>query len=128
MIIRKEINLNEPLTKKQEQMLDAMQTRPVQPDEDCPELTDEQIVKMAICKQKKNKYIILLKEVIADGSLPEVSNFRQTGKPANHAKSRAEGSGVILPYGNATGQNDTSDTDTSFLAGLDVQKFKIYSK
>lgn len=34
MIIRKEINLNEALTKKQEQMLDAMQTRPVQTDED----------------------------------------------------------------------------------------------
>ena len=57
MIIRKEINLNGPLTKKQKQMLDAIQTRPVQPDEDCPELTDEQIVKMAICKQKKNKNI-----------------------------------------------------------------------
>ena len=34
MIIRKEINLNEALTKKQEQMLDAMQTRSVQTDED----------------------------------------------------------------------------------------------
>lgn len=29
MIIRKEINLNEPLTKKQKQMLDVIQTRPV---------------------------------------------------------------------------------------------------
>ena len=57
MIIRKEINLNEPLTKKQKQMLDAIQTHPVQPDKDCPELTEEQIVKMAICKQKKNKNI-----------------------------------------------------------------------
>lgn len=57
MIIRKEINLNGPLTKKQKQMLDAIQTRSVQPDKDCPELTDEQIVKMAICKQKKNKNI-----------------------------------------------------------------------
>lgn len=75
------------------------------------------------CKHVKTREeYILLKEVIADGSLTEVSNFRQTDKRANHAKSRAEGSGVISPYGNAIGQNDTSDTDASFLAGLDVQK------
>ena len=34
MIIRKEIDLNEPLTEAQKQMLNAMQSRPVQPDED----------------------------------------------------------------------------------------------
>ena len=41
MIIRKEIDLNAPLTAEQEQMLEALKTRPVQPDEDCPELTEK---------------------------------------------------------------------------------------
>lgn len=43
MIIRKEIDLNAPLTVEQKQMLEALKTRPVQPDEDCPELTEEQL-------------------------------------------------------------------------------------
>lgn len=55
MIIRKEIDLNEPLTKEQKQMLSNMQTRPVQPDEECPELTDEQIVQMAMAAQERRK-------------------------------------------------------------------------
>jgi len=46
MTIRKEIDLNKPLTIEQKQMLDALKTRPVQPDEDCPELTAEQLSKM----------------------------------------------------------------------------------
>lgn len=43
MIIRKEIDFNKPLTEKQKQMLEALKDRPVTPDEDCPELTDEQL-------------------------------------------------------------------------------------
>lgn len=43
MTIRKKIDLNKPLTAKQKQMLEALKTRPVQPDEDCPELTAEQL-------------------------------------------------------------------------------------
>ena len=43
MTIRKEIDLNAPLTTEQKQMLEALKTRPVQPDEDCPELTAEQL-------------------------------------------------------------------------------------
>lgn len=58
MIIRKEIDLNEPLTEAQKQMLNAMQTRPVQPDEECPELTDEQIVKMAKAAREKRKKVL----------------------------------------------------------------------
>lgn len=42
MIIRKEIDLNEPLTEAQKQMLEALKDRPIEFDEDCPELTDEQ--------------------------------------------------------------------------------------
>ena len=46
MTIRKEIDLNKPLTAEQKQMLDALKTRPVQPDEECPELTAEQLSQM----------------------------------------------------------------------------------
>lgn len=43
MIIRKNIDFNEPLTDKQIKMLEALETRVPEPDEDCPELTDEQL-------------------------------------------------------------------------------------
>ena len=43
MITRKEIDIDAPLTDEQKQMLDALQTRPDQPDDDCPELTPEQL-------------------------------------------------------------------------------------
>lgn len=43
MTIRKEIDLNKPLTAEQKQMLEALKTRTVLPDEDCPELTAEQL-------------------------------------------------------------------------------------
>ena len=39
MIIRKDIDLNTPLTTAQAEMLEALADRPVTPDEDCPELT-----------------------------------------------------------------------------------------
>lgn len=43
MIIRKDIDLNTPLTAAQTEMLEALADRPVTPDEDCPELTPVQI-------------------------------------------------------------------------------------
>lgn len=43
MIIRKEIDLNAPLTDEQKQMLKALKDRPIEFDEDCPELTEEQL-------------------------------------------------------------------------------------
>lgn len=43
MIVRKEIDLDAPLTPAQEEMLSALASRPVTPDEDCPELTAEQL-------------------------------------------------------------------------------------
>ena len=43
MIIRKDIDLNTPLTTAQAEMLEALADRPVTPDEDCPELTPAQI-------------------------------------------------------------------------------------
>lgn len=43
MIIRKDIDLNKPLTPKQREMLAALESRPITPDEDCPELTPAQL-------------------------------------------------------------------------------------
>lgn len=55
MIIRKEIDFNQPLTPEQKQMLEALKDRPVQPDEDCPELTDEQLHQMVRASKRKNE-------------------------------------------------------------------------
>lgn len=55
MIITKEIDVNAPLTEEQIKMLDEMEKRPVQPDEDCPALTDEQIIQMAAAARKKRQ-------------------------------------------------------------------------
>lgn len=43
MIIRKEIATDQPLTPSQIEMLNALAERPVTPDENCPELTPEQL-------------------------------------------------------------------------------------
>ena len=43
MITRKEINLNTPLTEAQIEMLNTLAATPAVPDEDCPELTLEQL-------------------------------------------------------------------------------------
>ncbi len=43
MIVRKEIDLNAPLTASQMEMLNDLEARPVTPDEDCPALTPEQL-------------------------------------------------------------------------------------
>ena len=43
MIVRKEIDLNQPLAPAQTEMLNKLASRPITPDEDCPELTMEQL-------------------------------------------------------------------------------------
>lgn len=43
MIVRKEIDLDQPLTSSQVEMLNALASMPTSPDEDCPELTTEQL-------------------------------------------------------------------------------------
>ena len=43
MIVRQEIDFNEPLTDSQAKMLHKLAERPVTPDEDCPELTAAQL-------------------------------------------------------------------------------------
>ena len=46
MFVSKDIDLNAPLTKEQKKMLKDMNRSPIVYDEDCPELTDEQLSKM----------------------------------------------------------------------------------
>jgi uncharacterized protein (DUF4415 family) len=46
MIVRKEIDLTAPLTADQKKMLEALKEKAVHPDEDCPELTEEQLDQM----------------------------------------------------------------------------------
>lgn len=87
MIIRKEIDLNEPLTEAQEQMLEAMKARPVQPDEECPELTDEQIVQMAEAAREKRK--LQTKQTVA---------IRLSPQAFNKAKSLGKGYTTILSH------------------------------
>ncbi len=53
MIIRKKIDLDAPLTKAQKQMLDKAEKRPICFDEDCPELSSQQIEQMIIAAKKR---------------------------------------------------------------------------
>ncbi len=53
MIIRKEINLDAPLTEAQKQMLDKAEKSPICFDEDCPELSSQQIEQMIIAAKKR---------------------------------------------------------------------------
>ncbi|MBT9818522.1 hypothetical protein GPK77_12575 [Butyricicoccus faecihominis] len=43
MIVRKKIELTQPLASFQVEILHNLQSRPVSPDEDCPELTTDQL-------------------------------------------------------------------------------------
>ncbi len=55
MIIRKEIDFNKPLTDEQKKMLEELKTRPITPDDDCPELTTEQLKQFARVSEKNRE-------------------------------------------------------------------------
>ena len=55
MIVRKEIDLKQPLTDAQIEMLTALAEKPAVPDEDCPELTEEQLSQFRKISKKKQK-------------------------------------------------------------------------
>lgn len=65
MIIRKEIDLNKPLTTAQKDLLIALEARPVTTDEDCPEITDIQIARfqkiLATNREKRCKQTVTLR-------------------------------------------------------------------
>ena len=53
MPVRKEIDVSAPLTEEQIAELEALKDRPVVPDEENPELTDEEFEKMVSIRQFK---------------------------------------------------------------------------
>lgn len=53
MPLRKEIDVSAPLTEEQIAELEALKDRPVVPDEENPELTDEEFAKMVSIRQFK---------------------------------------------------------------------------
>lgn len=55
MMIRKEIDFSKPLTDEQKKMLEELKTRPVTPDEDCPEMTAEQLKQFARVSEKNRE-------------------------------------------------------------------------
>ena len=56
MTVRKEIDFTKPLTKEQKKKLDNLEKRPVEFDEDCPELTDEQLAEFRrVSEQRKEE-------------------------------------------------------------------------
>ena len=56
MTIRKEIDPKKPLSSDQAEMLNALTSRPISPDEDCPELTQEQLAQFHRVSAEDQKY------------------------------------------------------------------------
>lgn len=54
-MVRKNIDLNKPLTDEQTAMLLALADRPDEPDEDCPELTDSQLAQFRHAAERKRE-------------------------------------------------------------------------
>lgn len=85
MTIRKEIDLNKPLTVEQKQMLEALKARPVHPDEDCPELTDEQL-----------SQLVMVSEMRRDERRKQTVTLRLSPQALRTAKSLGKGYTSVL--------------------------------
>ena len=85
MNIRKEIDFNKPLTAEQVKMLKEMETREIQNDEDCPELTAEQLQQMA-----------RVSEMRRDERRKQLVTLRLSPQAINTAKSLGKGYTSIL--------------------------------
>ena len=55
MIIRKDIDLKQALTSEQKKMLEELKSRDVHPDENAPELTQEQLQQLARASQLRRE-------------------------------------------------------------------------
>ena len=55
MTVYEELNFNDKLTEEQIAMLKELEASPAVPDEDCPELTDEQMAKLAEAAREKRQ-------------------------------------------------------------------------
>lgn len=88
MIIRKEIDFNEPLTKEQEKMLEDLNIRPVQPDEDCPELSADQLAVLAKAAREK-RHLEQNKQTVAIRLSPQaLATAKSLGKGYTSVLSR----------------------------------------
>ena len=61
MTVRKEIDITKPLTNEQIKMLDELETRPIVFDEDCPELTEEQLAEFHRVSETRNQLSLFQK-------------------------------------------------------------------
>ncbi len=80
MIIRKEIDVGEPLTAEQMNMLEELKTRSVQPDEDCPELTPNQLAKCAEAARERRQRMQNKQTVAIRLSPKALSKAKSLGK------------------------------------------------
>lgn len=55
MMVYENLSFNDKLTEDQLAMLKELENAPVVPDDDCPELTDEQLVKLAAAARERNQ-------------------------------------------------------------------------
>ena len=66
MIVRKEIDLTQPLTPSQVEMLHNLESKPISPDEDCPELTMDQLAQFqrisAANREERCKQTVTLRQ------------------------------------------------------------------
>ena len=85
MIVRQEIDFNEPLTDSQVKMLHKLAERPVTPDEDCPELTAAQLSEFK--KVSENRRAERCKQTVT---------LRLSPQALKKAKSLGKGSTSIL--------------------------------
>lgn len=85
MNVYKEIDLNKPLTTEQQLMLEELKTRPVQPDEDCPELTEEQL-----------SQLVQISEMRRDERRKQTVTLRLSPQALKTAKSLGKGYTSVL--------------------------------
>ena len=85
MTIRKEIDLDVPLTTEQKKMLEALKTRTVQPNEDCPELTAEQL-----------SQLVRVSEIRRDERRKQTVTLRLSPQALRTAKSLGKGYTSVL--------------------------------
>ena len=85
MIIRKEIDLNKPLTIEQKEMLEKLKTSPAHPDEDCPELTEEQL-----------DQLVRVSEMRRDERRKQTVTLRLSPQALRTAKSLGKGYTAVL--------------------------------
>lgn len=80
MTVYEELNPENKLTEEQIKMLKELEAAPAVPDEDCPELTDEQIAKFAEAARKKRQRLQNKQTVAIRLSPQALKKARSLGK------------------------------------------------